>query len=73
MICVPIPAVAGSKVPFEAFVIPVPLHVPPAVAADKLKEAAPTHTIVGCVMVALGIAKTVTKAVSKLPQFPLMV
>jgi hypothetical protein len=31
----PAPAVAGSKVPFTASVIPFPLHVPPPVAATK--------------------------------------
>jgi hypothetical protein len=30
--------VPGEKVPLELFVIPVPLHVPPAVAAFKLNE-----------------------------------
>ncbi|MPM65883.1 hypothetical protein SDC9_112787 [bioreactor metagenome] len=29
------PAVAGSNVPFEVLVIPVPLHVPPEVAAVR--------------------------------------
>ena len=36
---VPAPAVAGSKVPAAAFVIPVPLQLPPAVAAVRFTAA----------------------------------
>ena len=41
------PAVLGLKVPVVAFVIPVPLHVPPGVAAVKLNAAAVEHTLAG--------------------------
>lgn len=40
MVNVPAPAVAGSNVPAEALVIPVPLHVPPGEAAVKVTEVA---------------------------------
>jgi hypothetical protein len=35
---VPTPAVTGLNTPVDAFVIPVPLHVPPAVAAVSVTE-----------------------------------
>ena len=47
IICVPIPAIAGSNVPDTPDVIPVPVHVPPVVAASKLKVAAPLHIVAG--------------------------
>ena len=37
IVCVPIPAVEGLKVPVAAFVIPVPLHVPPNSTGTKFK------------------------------------
>ena len=57
MVCVPTPAVAGSNVPLAALVIPLPLHVPPAVAPVKFTEGSliqygPTGVIVAS---ALGI------------------
>ena len=39
----PTPAVAGLNVPKEAFVMPVPLQVPPAVAAIKLNAGDVKH------------------------------
>lgn len=68
--CEPSPAVAGSKVPFVAFIMPVPLQLPPDVAALRLKAGAPTHTEGGCVMVAFSVLFTVTSAVSEPPQAP---
>lgn len=51
MVCVPTPAVTGSKVPLEVLVIPFPLHVPPGSAAlsvtdDALSQNGPAGVIV---------------------------
>ena len=37
--CVPGPAVDGSKIPVAAFVIPVPLQIPPGSAAESVNGA----------------------------------
>ena len=62
MVNVPVPAVVGLKVPLEEFVIPVPLQVPPAGVALKLKAADPTHAgVVGLIVtVGNGFMVTVT-------------
>ena len=57
---VPVPAVEGENVPLLELVIPVPLQVPPAGDADKLKLAAETQADVGVVMLTVGKALTVT-------------
>ena len=60
MVWVPAPAVEGLNVPKLALVIPVPLQVPPPVAADKLIEASAVQNGPVAVMVAFGIGLTVT-------------
>jgi hypothetical protein len=67
----PAPAVAGLNVPFAALVIPVPLHVPPPVAALKLKGAAFVQTGETAVIAVLGTAFTVTVVVVLDAQAPL--
>jgi hypothetical protein len=57
---VPAPAVAGLKVPFAAFVIPVPLHVPPAGDPLMLKGAVLVHTAETAVIVTTERGFTVT-------------
>ena len=52
MVYVPTPAVAGLKVPLVPEVIPVPVHVPPAVAAVKLNAGVPRQIGVTLLMVA---------------------
>lgn len=47
IICVPIPAIEASNVPPTPDVIPVPVHVPPPVTADKLNAGAPVQTDAG--------------------------
>ncbi len=49
---------AGLKVPAKASVIPVPLQVPPVVAADKLNEASSIHTGPTGAMVGSGAGST---------------
>ena len=73
MVYEPIPAMAGSKVPFTASVIPVPLQVPPPVAATKLVGVALTHKEAIGVIVASSLGRTVTIVVSTFPQAPEMV
>jgi hypothetical protein len=60
IVSVPTPAIDGSNVPFVELVIPVPDHVPPEVAAERLKEDAATQTDDGCVIVASAVAPAVT-------------
>lgn len=54
-------------------IIPVPLQVPPEVAAVKFTVAALTHKEEDGVIVASELGVTVTKAVSIFPQAPLIV
>ena len=70
MVNVPAPETAGSKV---LPLTPVPLNVPPAVAAVSVAAGSPVHIELRGVMVASGVAETVTVSVSELPQEPPMV
>lgn len=56
---VPTPADVGLKVPVVLLIMPVPDHVPPAVAADNVTEAAFAQKGPAGAMVALGGAATV--------------
>lgn len=60
----PAPAVAGLKVPVDALVIPVPLHVPPAGEATILNAAVPVQTAATGVIVAVPPVVTTTGSVS---------
>ena len=61
MACVQLPAIAGSKVPVDVFVIPVPAHVPPAgLPPVKTKGAALIHTDEFTGQLTVGNAFTVT-------------
>ena len=66
----PAEANAGLNVPFIASVIPVPLHVPPEVAAVKLNGNASAHIGKTEVMVAFADVVTVIETVSTAPQVP---
>ena len=55
----PVPAEEGEKVPFDVFVIPVPLHIPPVVAALRLNEFPLEHKGDTGVIEELGTALTV--------------
>lgn len=66
---VPVPDTEGSKVPLAAFVMPVPLQVPPPVAAVMLNAGAETQTGLTLVIVgsAEGFTVTVATAVPEQP------
>ena len=68
--CVPTPAVAGSKVPADVFVIPVPLQVPPAVAAVSVAALSLMQNGPAGVIVASSIADTTMFIVSVSGQAP---
>lgn len=70
---VPMPATEGSNVPLAPLVIPVPLHVPPPVAAERLKEEAATQVDGAVVIVASSRELTFTVTVSVAPHDPLNV
>jgi hypothetical protein len=65
-----VPAMAGLNVPATGSVIPVPDHVPPAVAADKLKGADPAQTGETAVIVAFAAFVTVMFVVSAAAHVP---
>ena len=69
MVCVPVPAVAGLKLPA---VTPVPEYVPPAgKPPERAKSAASTHTFANAASVTTGKAFTVIVLVAELTQlFP---
>src|SRR5688572_30626812 len=58
IVWVPAPAVAGSKIPTAPFIIPVPLQVPPAVAAERVTDPSVTQKGPAGVMVASGAGST---------------
>jgi len=64
--------VAGEKVPLVVSVMPVPLQVPPEVAALRLNGAVPRQTGAVFAMVTLDKDVTVTITVSVAPQVPLI-
>ena len=67
---VPAPEVVGENVPAVPLVMPVPVHVPPVVAAVRLNEEPFTHTALGALIVASGVLITVITTVSAPPQGP---
>ena len=69
----PIPAIEGSNMPVEAFVIPEPDHVPPLVAEVKVIGEALTHNVAGAVIDAFELGVTVTSVVSVFPHVPAIV
>jgi hypothetical protein len=70
MLFAPIFADAGSNVPFAAFVIPVPLQVPPAVAAERFTVASLEQKSPGLVIVASGVWLTVISIWSESEHVP---
>ena len=68
--CVPMPAVAGSKVPTDVLVIPVPLQVPPVVAAVSVTTLSLMQNGPAGVIVASRIADTTMSIVSVSGQAP---
>jgi hypothetical protein len=62
---VPVPAVAGSNVPLAPDVMPVPVQVPPAVAALKLNGADPMQTGATLFIVASASGDTVRVTVEE--------
>ncbi len=61
--CVPAPATLGLNVPLLEFVIPVPLQVPPVVAADKFTDEWFKQNGPAGFMVASGVSTTIIIAV----------
>jgi hypothetical protein len=72
IVLVPMLATEGSNVPADAFVIPVPDHVPPTETPVKLKTAAFAHTGGTAVIVAFREDTTLILTVSVAPQVPEM-
>jgi hypothetical protein len=64
MECKPGPAIEGSKVPVEVFVIPAPLHVPPGLAAVKVTTGSLLQYGPAGLIVELGLLFTTINAVS---------
>ena len=61
----PAPAIAGLNTPVAALVIPVPLHVPPAVAGCKVIAAAVEHIFVtGQILISQQVNDKVLAAVN---------
>ncbi len=58
MMWLPVPAIAGSNVPAFASVIPVPLQVPPGVAAVRVTAVSVSQNGPAGVMVASGEGST---------------
>ena len=73
MVCGPIIAKLGSNVPATASVIPVPLHVPPGSAADKLNAATSAHNGFTFAIVASTSALTTIVSLNTRGQFPAVV
>jgi hypothetical protein len=70
-VCVPAPAVKGLKSPLDVFIIPVPDHTPPGVAATSVWKPAFEQRGPISVIVALGALFTVRLKVIGVPmQFP---
>jgi len=63
MVCVPAPAVAGSKSPVAALVIPVPDHTPPASTAVRVIDGSEVQNGPTAVIVASIIRLTVISVV----------
>jgi hypothetical protein len=67
---VPAAAVAGSNVPADALVMPVPDHVPPAGDPERLVAGSPEQNGPAAVTEGVGTAFTVMLVVLELPQLP---
>ena len=70
MLFAPSLATDGSKVPFIAFVIPVPDQTPPGVAAVKLTGRSSLQNSPGSVIVPSGASKTSISILSESAQSP---